>query len=134
MVAVAGGKFQRAHGMSFCGGSAKLAAFREVTGLIAANAPAVGGALADAPATRIVVAVAAARTHKAIPLLQRRRLCESGPTAERLDSSNIWPPPVAFRVLSGVTVGIASPAGPATRWTIRCAWLRNEWLLTGAPM
>src|SRR5437868_15181811 len=49
IVAVAGGKFQRAHGMSFCGGSANVPTFSDVTGLSAANAAAVGGLPGVAP-------------------------------------------------------------------------------------
>src|SRR4051794_38675513 len=66
IVALAGGKFQRAHGMSFCGGSANVPALSGVTGLSAANAAGDGGAPPAAAAGPGTTAPAA-RAQRTIP-------------------------------------------------------------------
>src|SRR5690349_1867813 len=70
IVAVAGGKFQRAHGMSFCGGSANVVAVSGVTGFSAANAAALGGA-PPGVAALAGTDVAAARTPSASAICVR---------------------------------------------------------------
>src|SRR4051794_35097393 len=76
IVALAGGKFQRAHGMSCCGGSANVLVFSGVTGFSAAKAPVDGG---DPPAAAAIPGGTAARAHTASPLSQCLRFTLSPP-------------------------------------------------------
>ncbi len=100
MVALAGGKFQRAHGMSFCGGSANVLVLSGVTGLSAAKAAALGGVPLDARASGAPAAppmtMAAAADATAMVLVFKVPLLYSR-DRDRPTSTRFYRRPIAVR-------------------------------------